>query len=96
MSFSSSCFYNSYASISVARFWGQASMFSFLFSRTSSASQQCFSLTINRPTVISALTFQTSEHMGGSIQFWIQHTLYSNADWQLCHADLGAEWQWCK
>jgi len=30
-------------------------------SRTFSVSQQCFSLTINQPTVISALTFQTSE-----------------------------------
>jgi hypothetical protein len=37
------------------------SLFAWAFSRLFSASQQCFSLTTNQPTVLSAAYFQPSE-----------------------------------
>ena len=45
------------------RGWDE-SLFASLISHTFSASQQCFSLTINQPTVISVMTFQINEQTG--------------------------------
>jgi hypothetical protein len=37
-------------------------LFAYLRSRTFLVNEQCFSLTINQRTVLSAMTFQPSEH----------------------------------
>ena len=63
-------FYGSFDIFSVSFFLfsferGEGSPVAWLISRTFSANEQYFSLTINQPTVLSAIAYQPNEQVAG-------------------------------